>query len=126
MKDKALFELVVVLILVGFGLWFLKKDSTPTPAYKDYTDALVIYKGARIELDENCQANPSSVTYKNGTSIMIDNRASVDRVVKVGSSFPIKAQSFEIVKLSSETLPIIWNVDCDQSKNVAQILIQKK
>lgn len=29
MKDKVFIELIAVLILVGFGLWLLKKDSAP-------------------------------------------------------------------------------------------------
>jgi hypothetical protein len=55
---------------------------------------------------------------------MIDNRSEVARTVKVGSSFGIKAWGFEIVKLSSATLPATWYVDCDKSQNVATILIQ--
>ena len=90
-----------------------------------YAQALVKYKDARIQLDENCQASPNSVTYKNGTNIMIDNRSSVIRTIKVGSDFNVKAWGFKIVKLSSKTLPITWLVDCGASQNVATILIQK-
>ena len=35
-----------------------------------YAQALVKYKDARIQIDENCQASPNSVTYKNGLIIM--------------------------------------------------------
>lgn len=90
-----------------------------------YTNALAKYTNARIQLNTICQASPNNMTFKNGTNIMIDNRAPVDRVVKVGSIFNIKAYSFKIIKLSSATLPVTWLVDCDKSQNVATILIQK-
>lgn len=90
-----------------------------------YAQALAKYKDARIQLGENCQASPNNVTYKNNTSIMIDNRAPVSRTVKVGSAYNVKAWGFKIIKLSSATLPATWYVDCDKSQNVATILIQK-
>jgi|SRR3989338_9543454 len=146
-NQKIVLELVVVLVLVGFGLWGLsqkpadvKNDTAITPtedvstgsvnvstpsAPVAYAEALVKYKDARIQLDNTCQASPNKTTFKNGTNIMIDNRAPVARTVKVGSTFPIKAYGFKIVNLSSATLPATWYVDCDSSQNVATILIQK-
>ena len=145
-NQKIVLELVVVLALVGFGLWGLsrtpadvKNDAEVTPtedvstgsvntgaaASIAYTEALVKYKDARIQLEKNCQASPDKGTFKNGTNIMIDNRAPVSRTVKVGSTFTIKAYGFKIVNLSSATLPATWYVDCDTSQNVATILIQK-
>ncbi len=146
-------ELVVVLILVIYGLWLLKKDSGLAPAVNDnisseqatsagntstgsinvtnptvplsYAQTLQQYKSARIQLDQNCQATPNNVTHKNNTFIMIDNRASVARVVKIGSVFTVDAWGFKIVKLSSVTLPATWYVNCGSSQNVATILIQK-
>lgn len=90
-----------------------------------YANALIKYKDTRLQLDKTCQASPNNVTYKNGTNIMIDNRAPVARTVKVGSTFSIKAWGFKIVKISSPTLPATWLVDCGTSQNVATILIQK-
>lgn len=90
-----------------------------------YANALVKYKDARIQFDGVCQASPNNMTFKNGTSIMVDNRAPVDRAVKVGSIFNIKAYGFKIIKLSSTTLPATLLVDCDKSQNVATILLQK-
>jgi hypothetical protein len=103
----------------------IKKSSTPMAATLSYTDALAKYEDVRIQLDDNCRANPNKVTFKNGTSIMIDNRASVARTVTVGSTFSLKAYDFKIVKLSSAVLPVTWYLDCDKSQNVATILIQK-
>lgn len=141
---------VVIIILLSTNIFTSvppAKESDPTPladsvdstedtsagsvnvgvsaATISYQNALVKYKDARIQLDATCQANPKNVTYKNGTDIMIDNRAPATRAVKVGSTFSVKAWGFKIVKLSSATLPATWLVDCDQSQNVATILIQK-
>lgn len=90
-----------------------------------YANALIKYKDARIQLNAACQTIPNNMTFKNGTNIMIDNRAPVALTVKVGSVFTIKAYGFKIVKLSSATLPATWLVDCGTSQNVATILIQK-
>ncbi len=100
-------------------------NASSPAATLSYQQALVKYKDARIQLDKTCQASPNNATYKNNTSIMIDNRAPVARTVKVGSVFSIKAYGFKIVKLSSATLPATWLVDCGSSQNVATILIQK-
>ena len=109
------------------------EDTTPgsinTGASKtatiSYANALIKYKDARLQLDKACQGSPNAMTFKNGASLMIDNRAPVARVVKVGSIFNIKAYGFKIVKLSSSTLPATWLVDCDKSQNVATVTIQK-
>lgn len=154
MKNKNLWiGLVVVLFLVaGFFFWSMNKASAPvventapvaevtptedtTPvgtstskpaaASISYANALLKYKNARLQLDPTCQASPDKMTFKNGASLMIDNRAPVTRTVKVGTTFSIKAYSFKIIKLSSSTLPATWYVDCDKSQNVSTILIQK-
>ncbi len=90
-----------------------------------YQKALIQYEGARLQLDTTCQGTPDNMTFKNGTNIMIDNRSPHSRTVRVGSTFSIKPWGFKIVKLSSSILPATWLVDCDQSQNVATILIQK-
>ncbi len=151
-KNKKIFiELVVVLVLVGFGIWGLSQNPAPAPvankngvspaqdvagnagnvdasapgASISYAQALVKYKNARLQLDKICQASPDKMTFKNGANLMVDNRAPVARTVKVGSVFPLKAYGFKIVNLSSATLPATWYVDCDKSQNVSTILIQK-
>jgi len=54
--------------------------------YIAYDEALVKYKDTRIQINSGCQAFPNNVTYKNGTTIMIDNRSNVDHLVKVGTN----------------------------------------
>jgi hypothetical protein len=96
------------------------------PATKlTYQQASTMYKDKRIQLDKTCQAFPNNVTYKNGTSIMIDNRAGVARTLNINGPVSIKAYGFKIVKLSSATLPKTILVDCGTGQNVATILLQK-
>jgi hypothetical protein len=91
-----------------------------------YANALIKYADRRIQLDKTCQAHPTSVTYKDNTGIMIDNRSPQSRTVKVGTTFTIKPWGFKIVVLpdvylTSKTL----FVNCDQLKNIATILVQE-
>jgi hypothetical protein len=91
-----------------------------------YADALIKYADRRIQLDKTCQAHPNTVTYKDNTGIMIDNRSPQTRTVKVGITFTIKPWGFKIVVLpnvylTSKTLL----VDCGQYQNVATILVQE-
>ena len=91
-----------------------------------YANALTKYADRRIQLDLTCQAHPSSVTYKDNTGIMIDNRSSQSRVVKVGTTFTIKPWGFKIVVLPDVYLTTkTLLVDCGQYQNVATILIQE-
>ena len=108
-----------------------KKDTTTnkptvfTPSLS-YDAAVAQYKDRRIQLDPNCQAVPNTVTYKDNTGIMIDNRSSKARTVKVGTTFVIAPYGFKIVVLPDVYLKSrTVLVDCDQSQNVATVLIQE-
>jgi hypothetical protein len=92
-----------------------------------YADALVKYKNARIQLDDNCQADSQNqkMSVKNNTDIMIDNRSAMARTIHLGSVFTVKAYGFKIVKISSAKLPATWLLDCDGSQNVATVSIEK-
>jgi len=98
--------------------------ATSPAASLSYAQALIDYKGARLQLDKTCQASPNNMTFKNGASMMLDNRSPVTRTVKVGSTYTIKPYGFRIIKLSSSTVPVTYLVDCDQSQNVSTILLQ--
>ncbi len=143
------FVLGTLLVVFTWGWWSFQKDLV-TPAIEvanvpinivkkvvgiskpsnnkasmSYEEALVVYKDKRIQLDMDCKAFPRKMTFKEGTSIMIDNRAPVSRTVTVGSTFTVAKYDFKIVNLSSATLPVTWPVNCDKNKQVATILIQK-
>jgi hypothetical protein len=142
----------VVALVVILGFWLMNKDgddvdtikstdttdveptedvtegsvnATSPAASISYQQALIKYKDARIQLSPACQATPNNVTFKDGASLMIDNRSNTAKTVKLGSTFSIKAYGFKIVKLSSSTLPATWLMDCGASQNVATVLIQK-
>jgi len=93
-----------------------------------YQNALVLYPAdKRIQLSgtTSCQATPTNVTYKNGTSIMIDNRSAQSHTIKLGTTYVIPGYGFKIVKLSSATLPYAFFVDCDKQQNIATLSVQK-
>lgn len=101
-------------------------EATVAPIAISYADALVKYADRRIQLDPNCQAYPNTVTYKDNTGIMIDNRSDKTRTIKVGTTFTIKPWGFKIVVLpdtylKSKTILI----DCDGYQNVATVLVQE-
>jgi hypothetical protein len=110
-----------------------EEDTTPvttpvavsTPASLSYQQALVKYKDRRIQFDQACQTTPNNMTFKSGTAIMLDNRASVARNININGPVSIKAYGFKIVTLSSSTLPKTILVDCGSGQNVATILLQK-
>ena len=153
-EDQALFfELIIVLALVFYALWSFKHNnsltsitpgqnlsttdfSTPntnkggvvattsTPV-SSYEEAITKYKDTRIQLDQNCHARPSAMTIKNNSFVMVDNRAPVSRSVKVGGTFNLAPYTFKVIQLQSTVLPVDFYVNCDSSKNVATILLQK-
>ena len=141
---------VGVILIIIIGVWYMKASPSTNQQLVDdesiesvedtsegsvnasapaaaltYRQALEKYKDSRIQLDKDCQARPNNVTYKDGSNIMIDNRSNIARTVKVGTTFPLKAWGFKIVKIDSASGTGTWHVDCDKSQNVATILIQK-
>ncbi len=143
--------IVVIVIVVGAILLFKNKGTTTTdttppvvteePASTEdtsggspnivsgsnmaYGDAVKAYGDNRIQLDKTCQAHPNNVTFKTGTSIMIDNRSPQTTKVRLGDTFTIKPYGFKIVKLAGTTLPVTYYIDCGTSQNVATVLVQK-
>lgn len=80
-----------------------------------------------IQFDTQCQALPNVVTYKDDTGIMIDNRSPDTRTISLGTTFTIKPYGFKIVVLPAvvyQASQTLW-LDCDNSQNVATVLIQK-
>lgn len=101
------------------------KKSNDGKGSLTYAEALDMYKDRRIQLDDECQAFPNNITYKQNTDIMIDNRSGVSRQVSVGSTIAVPAYGFKIVNISSVSLPQVIYIDCNESQNVATILIQE-
>ncbi len=146
---------IIIIIAAVFGVLFgisgvsekpfqLWERATPTPSptpapgsktsppssgtatqTQAYSSVVAQYFDRRIQFDENCSATPSSVTYKNGTKIMLDNRSAMPLTVKIGqSTFDFPAYGYKIITLSSSKPPVTLNMNCDGRVNIGQILIQ--
>ncbi len=99
--------------------------ATPTPVTKTYTQLLAEYSNRRIQFNASCQATPSSFVLKNNTSILLDNRANVARTITVdGTSYSLGAYGYQVINLSSPTLPHTVKINCGSSVNVGTVLLQ--
>lgn len=103
-----------------------KKTGSTTPtSTKSYTEFVKEYEGRRIQFDERCQVTPQNPTYKNGTSIMLDNRSASARTFMVGGTrYDLVAYGYRVITLSSSSLPKELAVSCGSSGNVGKILLQ--
>lgn len=99
--------------------------TTPSASNASYNAALLKYGPNRIQFKEDCQALPNKMVLKSGTTIMLDNRASVSHTVKVDKSYSIPAFGFTTATLSGSVLPLTILVDCGASQNVATITVEK-
>jgi len=143
---------IIVVVLVVWNLWEFKGQeervmqtvtptASPTPQsggstsgggtsftqtqVQTYSAAVTQYEGKRIQFDERCQPSPADVTFKNGTSIMIDNRSAQAKTINVGAqSYNLPAYGYRILILSSSSLPSELNLSCDNAVNVGRILLQ--
>jgi len=94
-----------------------------------YQQALNLYQDVRLQIND-CVMLPSSVTYKNGTTVMIDNRGAQSAVVNFDKKIVnLSAYQFKIITLKSNTTPHEVKVDCKTDStnhfNIGQILLQK-
>ncbi|MEX2090663.1 MAG: hypothetical protein WD989_00835 [Candidatus Paceibacterota bacterium] len=156
MKKNQWLLLLVVALVAALGYWLMVKGdklsdlgSSATPSVsvgptkapakvgataspvagstKSYTELVKEYDGRRIQFNQDCAAIPNYITYKNGTSIMIDNRSGDARIVKVGSnSYSLQGYGYRIITLSSNSLPQELFLDCGSAVNVGKILLQAK
>lgn len=132
--------LAIVLVRNGPGMVPGAVSPTPTPVSgspaagqrpaekvpADYGAAVTQYEGRRIQFGQYCNAIPTSVTYKNGTSIMLDNRSGEARHVKVGpTAYNLAGYGWRVITLTSKSLPSTLLLDCGASRNVGTILLQK-
>ena len=114
------------------GTQDVEQGTAPTtagavaPVTMSYQAALTKYADRRLQINSECQSFPNTVTYKDNTGIMIDNRSSKTITVKVGTTFTIKPYGFKIVVLPDiylKTKTLL--VDCDKMQNVATVLVQE-
>src|SRR3989344_1571930 len=152
-KNKWLLLIVVVLV-VALGYWLMGREggfpmgnsvyptlspssspaakapskpgakASPAPA-RPYGDLVKEYESRRIQFDSRCQVVPNSPTYKNGSSVMLDNRSSGPVTVKVGNtSYSLMGYGYQVINLSSTSLPKELVVSCGSAGDVGKILLQ--
>ena len=91
-----------------------------------YAQALARYQNARVQFDAYCQAIPVSLVFKNGATIMLDNRSGDGRIVAVaGVQYNLAGYGWRIITLSSKTLPADQPIDCGSARNVSIIHLYK-
>ena len=146
---------IVVVVLVIWNLWEFKggeeamqnpqasasPTASPTPQsggftsgggtsftqtqVQTYSAVVSQYEGRRIQFDDQCQSQPTEVTYKNGTTLMFDNRSAMAKTVKIGDqTYEFPPYGYKILTLNSVSLPATLNVSCNNSVNVLKILLQ--
>ncbi len=148
-KNKNLWIIVAVIIVLVLGYYFLRSqsanapsnetntqslstsgnptsDSSTTPSTQiiKYVDAQKIYKGKIFQFNNTCGVSPRAMTFTNNTNIMLDNRSSHTRNIKVGSIYTVKPYDFKIVNVYVSSTPKTILIDCDKQQNVATITVQ--
>ena len=100
--------------------------STTSPKVsQNYAAAVNLYTTRRIQFNDTCQAIPSTISLKNKTNVMFDNRSSSTKVLSIdGVKYTIKGLDFKIIPLASKVLPHTVQVNCGTGKNNAQITLQ--
>ena len=101
-----------------------KRSPSLTPTLS-YAEAVALFGSRRIQFDTNCTMDPSPITFKSGTSVMLDNRSELARPIFLdGIEYRIPAFGFKILTLKSRILPRTVSVDCGEGKNNGQIILQ--
>lgn len=152
-KNRSALLLVVVLVAAA-GYWLMNRSGnwspetaspTPTPSSspaakapvkpkasaapagpaKSYTELVKEHTATRIQFDQYCQAIPTRITFKSGSSVMLDNRSGDARYVKVGDeSYYLAGYGYKIITMSASPLPKeIW-LSCGSAVNVGKVLLQ--
>lgn len=120
---------LVVAVAVGASL----KHRAPLPLSSKtsssaaYSAAVKQYEGRRVQFDMYCQAIPTSLSFKNGTSIMLDNRSGDARTVTIGgTAYYLSGYGWKVITLwkSSSQLPATLSINCGGAVNVSSILLQ--
>jgi len=101
------------------------KTPTSVPGAANYTQLITEYEGKRLQFDDQCKMTPVSPSFKNGTKIMLDNRSKSPRTITLNDQkYSLMGYGYQLVILSSKTLPQTINIDCDSQVNTGQILLQ--
>ena len=151
-NKKMMVWTVVVILIIILGIWIYESNknmqssaptsstsltaATPTPSPTPtptsavgsitYENAVTKYVGHRIQFNSSCQAIPTQITFRNPTTIMLDNRSAVtEKITLAGVTHTIGAYNFAIVTINEAKLPATLYANCNAEKNVLTVLMQK-
>lgn len=100
--------------------------TTPSQPTRAYTQLVAGYAGKRIQFGISCQAVPANVSFKNGTTLMFDNRSGDPRTITIdGTTYSFPGYGYKIITLSKTTVPYTVKLNCGSAVNVGQIILQK-
>ena len=146
---------LVAIVLVWVVVWLVARSSRVTPVVEapapapvvevskpapvviapskvtpkmSYADAFALYSKTRVQLGAKCNPTPFAPVYKNGATIMIDNRSGENRIVAVGeTTYHVNAYDYVLATLSypEATLPVKVLLDCGNTQNVATLTVEK-
>ena len=100
-------------------------DVKVVPPRLSYQEALTTYSDSRIQFSEACDAVPMQSIFKNGTTIMIDNRGAAKTFSIGEKSFWVPAYDYALITLSYDVLPQNTAIDCGGKENAAGLLIER-
>lgn len=101
------------------------QTSTAKPTTLSYEQLVNKYVNQRIQFDAACHANPASLNLRNGSDLMLDNRAPSANTVYVDDvKYALPGYGYKIITLSNKSLPYVVRVDCGSGKNNAEIRLQ--
>lgn len=103
-------------------------SPTPVPVATSnlsYSQLVAQYGSNRIQFNQDCQANPSSMALKTGTGILLDNRSNKTQVISLnGASYTLVPFGYRVVTVSSASLPKAIGVTCNGAVNTGMINLQ--
>src|SRR3989344_1502768 len=101
---------------------------SPTPVATSalsYSQLVAQYGSNRIQFNQDCQAVPSSMVLKTGTSILLDNRSNKAQTIGIdGKNYALVPYGYRVVTLSSTSLPKALGVSCNNAVNTGTINLQ--
>ena len=99
--------------------------TPPKASSLTYTKAVNAYKDRRIQFDPACTMIPNQISFKNNTTVMLDNRSPSARSVYLDRvEYPLSGFGFKLVTLKKSPLPYTIVVDCGTGRNTGKIILQ--
>jgi hypothetical protein len=130
--NKKIVPWIVLAVVAGVAIFAFTRHRAPLPlstksSAAAYSTAVKQYEGRRIQFDMYCQAIPTSLVFKNGVSLMLDNRSGDARTITIGGTpYYLAGYGWKVVTLSvsASQLPKTLSINCGSAVNVSHILLE--